>query len=136
MRNRRLKIIMFPCYRLFFFSLFFTGKQMLSGSQKKQYTMSRRSKTASASFLGTALGEAATASTDGSPKRSDPSKGTSASKEIQAQGVLKPKMPISNCTCSIKASSRVLLEEKVHRQNQLLKSKVQILLWFLGIWFQ
>lgn len=109
---------------------------MLSGSQKKQYTMSRRSKTASASFLGTALGEAATAAIDGSPKRSDPSKGTSASKEIQVQGVLKPKMPISNCTCSIKASSRVLLEEKVHRQNQLLKSKVQILLWFLGIWFQ
>ncbi|XP_048802107.1 (E2-independent) E3 ubiquitin-conjugating enzyme FATS isoform X2 [Lagopus muta] len=103
------------------------GKQMMSGSQKKQCTMSRRSKTASASFLGTTLGKAkaATADTDGSPKKSDPSKGTSASKEIQAQGVLKPKMSISNCTCNIKASSRVLLEEKVHRQNQLLKSDCQ-----------
>ncbi|XP_010713144.1 (E2-independent) E3 ubiquitin-conjugating enzyme FATS isoform X2 [Meleagris gallopavo] len=101
------------------------GKQMRSGSQKKQCTMSRRSKTASASFLGTTLGKATTAATDGSPKKSDPSKGTSASKEIQAQGVLKPKMSISNCTCNIKASSRVLLEEKVHRQNQLLKSDCQ-----------
>ncbi|XP_031453173.1 (E2-independent) E3 ubiquitin-conjugating enzyme FATS isoform X1 [Phasianus colchicus] len=101
------------------------GKHMLSGSQKKHCTMSRRSKTASASFLGTTLGKATTAATDGSPKRSDPSKGTSASKEIQAQGILKPKMSISNCTCNIKASSRVLLEEKVHRQNQLLKSDCQ-----------
>ncbi|XP_072196317.1 (E2-independent) E3 ubiquitin-conjugating enzyme FATS [Excalfactoria chinensis] len=101
------------------------GKQMLSGSQKKQCTMNRRSKTASASCLGTALGKATTTATDGSPKKSDPSKDTSASKEIQAQGVLKPKMSTSNCTCNIKASSRVLLEEKVHRQNQLLKSDCQ-----------
>ncbi|NXJ16086.1 CJ090 protein, partial [Odontophorus gujanensis] len=104
------------------------GKQMLSGSQKKQCAMSRRSALASAPFLDTTLRKATTAANDGSPKMSDPSKDTSMSKEIQTQGVLKPKMSISNCTCNMKASSRVPLEEKVHRQNQLLKSKVQILL--------
>ncbi|XP_021254623.1 centrosomal protein C10orf90 homolog isoform X4 [Numida meleagris] len=98
------------------------GKQTLSGSQKKQCTMSRRSTMASASFLGTTMRKATTATTGGSPKKSDPSKGISTSKEIQAQGILKPKMSISNSTCNIKASSRILLEEKVHRQNQLLKS--------------
>ncbi|NXG02669.1 CJ090 protein, partial [Sakesphorus luctuosus] len=55
----------------------------------------------------------------GSPKRREPSKDTSKPKEIQAQGVLKPKMPVPNCMCNIKASSRILSEENVH---QLLKS--------------
>lgn len=73
---------------------------------------------------------------DGSLRKRDPSKGTSTSKEIKAKSILKPKMSVSSSMCNIKASSRILLEENVHRQNQLLKSKVQILLRLLGIWFQ
>lgn len=73
---------------------------------------------------------------DNSLRKRDPSKGTSTSKEIKAKSILKPKMSVSSSMCNIKASSRILLEENVHRQNQLLKSKVQILLRLLGIWFQ
>lgn len=135
MRNRGLKtIIEFSCYRSFF-PLFFTGTQMSSGSQRKQYTTTIRGTTASASLLDTPSRRTTTAA-GGSLKNSDPSKDTSIPKEIQAQGILKPRMSVSKSMCNTKTSSRVLLEENVHRQNQLLKSKVQILLCLLGIWFQ
>lgn len=134
MRNRGLKTtIEFSCYR-FFFSLFFTGTQMSSGSQRKQCTTTIRGTTASASLLDTPSRRTTTAG--GSLKNKDPSKDTSIPKEIQAQGILKPRMSVSKSMCNTKTSSRVLLEENVHRQNQLLKSKVQILLCLLGIWFQ
>lgn len=107
---------------------------MLSGSKKQQY--SSNTATASASPPGTASRKTTAAATDGASKKRDPSKDTSQPKEIQAQGLLKPKMSISSSTCNRKSSSRILLEENVHRQNQLLKSKVQILLWLLGIRFQ
>ncbi|XP_051657068.1 (E2-independent) E3 ubiquitin-conjugating enzyme FATS isoform X1 [Manacus candei] len=85
------------------------GTQMLLGSRRR-----------SCILPDAASREAITAA--GSSKRRDPSKDTSKSKEIQAQGVLKPKLSVSNCMCSIKTSSRILSEENVHRQNQLLKS--------------
>ncbi|XP_027511120.1 (E2-independent) E3 ubiquitin-conjugating enzyme FATS isoform X2 [Corapipo altera] len=85
------------------------GTQMLLGSRKRSC------------ILPDAVSrEAITAA--GSSKRRDPSKDTSKSKEIQAQGVLKPKLSVSNCMCNTKTSSRILSEENVHRQNQLLKS--------------
>ncbi|KAM6092731.1 (E2-independent) E3 ubiquitin-conjugating enzyme FATS isoform 2-T2 [Theristicus caerulescens] len=102
------------------------GTQMLSGSQKQQCTTGRSSTTASGSLPDTASRKAITAATDGSLKKRDPSKGTSKSKEIQARGVLKPKISLSDSMCNRKVSSRIssriLSEENVHRQNQLLKS--------------
>ncbi|NXO61048.1 CJ090 protein, partial [Aramus guarauna] len=98
------------------------GTQMLSGSKKQQCTTGRSSAMASGSLPDTASRKATTAATDGSSKKRDPSKGTSKSKDIQAQGVLNPKMSVSNSMCNRKASSRILSEENVHRQNQLLKS--------------
>uniref|UniRef100_A0A8D0EPE0 Chromosome 10 open reading frame 90 n=1 Tax=Strix occidentalis caurina TaxID=311401 RepID=A0A8D0EPE0_STROC len=97
--------------------------QMLSGSKKQQCTMGRSSTTASGSLPDTTSRKAIAAATDGSSKKTGPSKGTSKSKEIQAEGILKPKMSVSSSMCNIKASSRILSEENVHRQNQLLKSK-------------
>ncbi|PKK28046.1 hypothetical protein A306_00006584 [Columba livia] len=96
------------------------GTQMLSGSKKQQY--SSNTATASASPPGTASRRTTAAATDGASKKRDPSKDTSQAKEIQAQGLLKPKMSISSSTCNRKSSSRILLEENVHRQNQLLKN--------------
>ncbi|XP_076195332.1 (E2-independent) E3 ubiquitin-conjugating enzyme FATS isoform X1 [Aptenodytes patagonicus] len=98
------------------------GTQMLLGSKKNQCTTGRSSTTASGSLPDTASRKAIAAAPDGSSKKRDPSKGTSKSKEIQAQGILKPKMSASNSMCNRKASSRILLEGNVHRQNQLLKS--------------
>ncbi|XP_075360346.1 (E2-independent) E3 ubiquitin-conjugating enzyme FATS [Mycteria americana] len=98
------------------------GTQMLSGSKKQQCTTGRSSTTASGSLPDTASRKAIAAATDGSLKKRDPSKGTSTSKEIQAQGVPKPKMSVSGSMCNRKASSRILSEENVHGQNQLLKS--------------
>ncbi|KFV20229.1 Centrosomal protein C10orf90, partial [Tauraco erythrolophus] len=98
------------------------GTQM-SGSKKQQCTMGKSSSSTDfGSLLDTASGKSITAATDGSSKKRDPSKGTSKSKEIQVQGILKPKMSVSNSMCNIKASSRILSEENIHRQNQLLKS--------------
>uniref|UniRef100_A0A8C8AEV0 Chromosome 10 open reading frame 90 n=1 Tax=Otus sunia TaxID=257818 RepID=A0A8C8AEV0_9STRI len=97
--------------------------QMLSGSKKQQCTMGRSSTTASGSLPDITSIKAIAAATDGSSKKRGPSKGTSKSKEIQAEGILKPKMSVSSSMCNIKASSRILSEENVHRQNQLLKSK-------------
>lgn len=125
-RGVRKKI--FPCYRIVF--LFVTGTPMVLGSRKRSST------TAPGSLPAAASRETIAAATDGSSSRADPSKDTSKAKEIQAQGVLKPKMSVSNSMCNIKVSSRILREENVHRQTQLLKSKVQILLWLSGIWFQ
>ncbi|XP_075613758.1 (E2-independent) E3 ubiquitin-conjugating enzyme FATS isoform X2 [Balearica regulorum gibbericeps] len=98
------------------------GTQMVSGSKKKQCTTGRSSAMASGSLPDPASRKAIAAATDGSSKKRDPSKGTSKSKDIQAQGVLKPKMSVSNTMCNRKASSRILSEENVHRRNQLLKS--------------
>ncbi|KAM6130091.1 LOW QUALITY PROTEIN: (E2-independent) E3 ubiquitin-conjugating enzyme FATS [Phoenicopterus ruber ruber] len=98
------------------------GTQMLPGSKKQQCGTGRSSAAASGSRPGTASRKAIAAATDGSSKRRDPSKGTSKPKEIQAQGVLKPKLSVSNSMCNIKTSSRILSEENFHRQNQLLKS--------------
>ncbi|NXI99186.1 CJ090 protein, partial [Psophia crepitans] len=98
------------------------GTKMLSGSKKQQCPTGRSSATASASLPDTTPRKATAAATDGSSKERDPSKGTSKSKEIQAQGFLKPKMSVFNSMCNRKASSRVLWEENVHRENQLLKS--------------
>ncbi|XP_009944679.1 PREDICTED: centrosomal protein C10orf90-like, partial [Leptosomus discolor] len=96
--------------------------QTLRGSKGKPCTTGRSSATASDSVPDTAPSKAITAATDGSLKKRDHSKATSKSKEIQAQGILKPKMSVSSSMCNIKASSRILLEENVHGQNQLLKS--------------
>ncbi|XP_029887330.1 (E2-independent) E3 ubiquitin-conjugating enzyme FATS isoform X1 [Aquila chrysaetos chrysaetos] len=96
--------------------------EMLSGSKKKQRTTGRSSGMASGSLPDTASRKAIVAATDGSSKKRDPCKDTSRSKEIQAQGILKPKKSVSSSMCNIKASSRILSEENVHRQNQLLKS--------------
>ncbi|CAN0263750.1 unnamed protein product [Bubo scandiacus] len=98
------------------------GTQMLSGSKKQQCTTGRSSTTASGSLPDTTSRKAIAAATDGSSKKTGPSKGTSKFKEIQAEGILKPKMSVSSSMCNIKASSRILSEENVHRQNQLLKS--------------
>ncbi|NXS95968.1 CJ090 protein, partial [Jacana jacana] len=98
------------------------GTQMLSGSKKQQSTMGRSSVMASGSFPKTASKKAIAVATDSSLERRDPSKGTSKPKEIQAQGVPKPKTAVSPSMCDRKASSRILWEENVHRQNQLLKS--------------
>ncbi|KGL99426.1 Centrosomal protein C10orf90, partial [Charadrius vociferus] len=98
-----------------------TGTQMLSGSKKQQCTMGRSSATASGSLPGRASRKAIAAATDGSSEKRHPSKGTYKSKEIQAQGVPKPKMSVSRSMCNIKPSARILSEENVHRQNQFLK---------------
>ncbi|XP_008934308.1 PREDICTED: centrosomal protein C10orf90 homolog, partial [Merops nubicus] len=96
------------------------GTQMLSGSKKQQHTMGRSSTTTSGSLPETASRKAI--ATDGSLKKTVHSKNTSKSKEIQAQGILKPKTSVFGSMCNIKASSRALVEENPHRQNQLLKS--------------
>ncbi|OXB82550.1 UNVERIFIED_CONTAM: hypothetical protein H355_005805 [Colinus virginianus] len=93
------------------------GKLMLSGSQKKQSTISRRSTMASPSFLDTTLRKATTAANDGSPKKSDPSKGTSTSREIQTQGIPKPKMSISNCDCQSCGSSGKMEQHKEEEEQ-------------------
>ncbi|XP_051475416.1 (E2-independent) E3 ubiquitin-conjugating enzyme FATS isoform X2 [Apus apus] len=95
------------------------GTQMLLGGKKQQCPMDRSSASASGS-LPDAASRKAIAGTDGSSR--DPSKGTSTSKEIQVQGILKPKISVSSNMCNIKASSGIPSKEKVHRQNQLLKS--------------
>ncbi|NXC08682.1 CJ090 protein, partial [Orthonyx spaldingii] len=92
------------------------GTPMLLGSRKRSST------TAPGSLPDAASREVIAAATDGSSERTDPSKDTSKSKEIQAQGVLKPKVSVSNSVCNIKASSRIFREENVHRRKQLLKS--------------
>nr|XP_009932895.1 PREDICTED: centrosomal protein C10orf90 homolog [Opisthocomus hoazin] len=98
------------------------GTQMLLGSKKQQCTTGRSSAAASGSLPDPASRKATTAATDGSLKKRDPPKSTSKSKETQAQGMLKPKVSASSSMCNIKASSRILSEENVHGQNQLLKS--------------
>lgn len=118
------------------FSLFFTGTRMLLGSKKNQCTTGGSSATHSGSLPDTASRKAVAVASDGSLGKRYSSKGTSRSKEIQAQGILKPKISVSRSLCNITASSRTPLEENVPRENQLLKSKVQILLWLSGIWFQ
>ncbi|XP_056351371.1 (E2-independent) E3 ubiquitin-conjugating enzyme FATS [Oenanthe melanoleuca] len=92
------------------------GTPMLLGSRKRSST------TAPGSPPDPAPRETIAAATDGSSSRADPSKDTSSSKEIQAQGVLKPEMSVSSRVCSTKASSRILREENVRGQQQLLKS--------------
>ncbi|KFU92789.1 Centrosomal protein C10orf90, partial [Chaetura pelagica] len=94
---------------------FFTGTQMLLGGKKQQCPPGRSSATASGS-LPDAASRKATAGTGGSSR--DPS----TSKEIQVQGILKPKVSVSSSMCNIKTSSGIPSEENVHRQNQLLKS--------------
>ncbi|NXV04804.1 CJ090 protein, partial [Cettia cetti] len=91
------------------------GTPMLLGSRKSSST------TAPGSLPAAASRETTAAATDGSSNRADPSKDTSKPKEIQAQGVLKPKISVSSSVCNIKASSRILREENVHGQKQLLK---------------
>ncbi|NXI43376.1 CJ090 protein, partial [Galbula dea] len=99
-----------------------TGTQVLSGSKKQQCTVGRSSRIASGSPPVTGSKKAIAAATDGLSKKKDPSKDTSKSKEIQAQDNLQPKLSVSSSMCNIKASSRILSEENVHRQNHLLKS--------------
>ncbi|KAM9379549.1 (E2-independent) E3 ubiquitin-conjugating enzyme FATS [Phaethornis superciliosus] len=98
------------------------GTQMLLGRQKQQCPMGRRSAMASGSPPDTASRNVIDAATDCSLKERDLYKGTSKPKEKEAQRVLKPKMFISSSMCNKKTSSRIFLEENVHRQNQLLKS--------------
>ncbi|XP_014735086.1 PREDICTED: centrosomal protein C10orf90 homolog [Sturnus vulgaris] len=95
------------------------GTPMVLGSRKRSST------TAPGSPPDSASRETIAAATDGSSNRAEPSKDTSKSKEIQAQAVLKPKMSVSNSVCNIKASSRILREENVHGQEQLLKSNCE-----------
>ncbi|KFV72768.1 Centrosomal protein C10orf90, partial [Dryobates pubescens] len=97
------------------------GTQMLSGSEKQPCTMGRSSTTTSGSLPDTVSRKSVTAATDDSLKQRDSSKGTSKFKEIQAQGILQPKTFVSRSMCNIKAS-RIVSEENVHEQNQLLKS--------------
>ncbi|XP_065529041.1 (E2-independent) E3 ubiquitin-conjugating enzyme FATS isoform X2 [Lathamus discolor] len=98
------------------------GTQMLSGSKKNQCTTGGSSTTDSGSLPDTASRKAVAVASDGSLGKRDSSKGTSRSKEIQAQGILKPKVSVSRSLCNITASSRTPPEENVHRENQLLKS--------------
>uniref|UniRef100_A0A672TUX0 Chromosome 10 open reading frame 90 n=1 Tax=Strigops habroptila TaxID=2489341 RepID=A0A672TUX0_STRHB len=98
------------------------GTQMLSGSKKNQCTTGWSSAMDSGSLPDTASRKAVAVASDVSLGKRDPSKGTSRSKEIQAQGILKPKISVSRSLCNLTASSRTLLEENVHRENQLLKS--------------
>ncbi|XP_054132513.1 (E2-independent) E3 ubiquitin-conjugating enzyme FATS isoform X1 [Melozone crissalis] len=95
------------------------GTPMLLGSRKRSST------TTPGSLPFAASRETIAAAPDGSSNRADPSKDPSKPKEIQAQGVLKPKMSVSNSTCNVKASSGMLWEENVHRQQQLLKSNYE-----------
>ncbi|XP_031361148.2 (E2-independent) E3 ubiquitin-conjugating enzyme FATS [Lonchura striata] len=92
------------------------GTPMLLGSRKRSST------TTPGSLPDAAPRETIAAAPDGSSNWADPSKDTSKSKEIQAQAVLKPKMSFSSSVCNITASSRILWEENVHGQKQLLKS--------------
>ncbi|XP_061220072.1 (E2-independent) E3 ubiquitin-conjugating enzyme FATS isoform X2 [Neopsephotus bourkii] len=98
------------------------GTLMLSGSKKNQCTTGGSSTTDSGSLPDTAPTKAVAVGSDGSLGKRDHSKGTSRSKEIQAQGILKPKISVSRSLCNVTASSRTPLEENVHRENQLLKS--------------
>ncbi|NWX43345.1 CJ090 protein, partial [Steatornis caripensis] len=91
--------------------------QMRLGSKKEE-----RGSKASVCVPKTASRKAIAAATDGLSKKRDPCNGTSKSKEIQAQGILKPEVSVSSSMCNIKASSRIPVEENVHRQNQILKS--------------
>ncbi|RLW02253.1 hypothetical protein DV515_00007471 [Chloebia gouldiae] len=97
----------------------FDRTPMLLGSRK------RNSTTAPGSLPDAAPRETIAAAPDGSSSWANPSKDTSKSKEIQAQAVLKPKMSFSSSVCNIKASSRILWEENVHGQKQLLKSNYE-----------
>ncbi|NWS41097.1 CJ090 protein, partial [Probosciger aterrimus] len=97
------------------------GTQMLSGSKKNQCTTGGSSTTDSGFLPDTASRKAVVVASDSSLGKRDPSEGTSRSKEIQAQGILKPKISVSRSLCNITAS-RALLEENVYRGNQLLKS--------------
>ncbi|KFO99276.1 Centrosomal protein C10orf90, partial [Calypte anna] len=104
------------------FFLFFPGTQMLLGRQKQQCPMGRSSAMASGSPPDTASRNVTDAAPDCSLKERDLCKGTSKPKENEAQHVLNPKIFIFSSMCNKKASPRSLLEENVHRQNQLLKS--------------
>ncbi|XP_008489984.2 (E2-independent) E3 ubiquitin-conjugating enzyme FATS [Calypte anna] len=98
------------------------GTQMLLGRQKQQCPMGRSSAMASGSPPDTASRNVTDAAPDCSLKERDLCKGTSKPKENEAQHVLNPKIFIFSSMCNKKASPRSLLEENVHRQNQLLKS--------------
>ncbi|KFQ46571.1 Centrosomal protein C10orf90, partial [Nestor notabilis] len=98
------------------------GTQMLSGSKKNQRTTAWSSATDPGSLPDTASRKAVAVASDGALRKRDSSKGTSRSKEIQAQSIPKPKISVSRSLCNITASSRTFLEENVHRENQLLKS--------------
>ncbi|NWV00406.1 CJ090 protein, partial [Upupa epops] len=89
---------------------------------KNRCTMVKCSAMASRSLPDITSSEDVIAATDGPLKKKDPSKDTSKSKEIQAQRILIPKMFLSRSMCNLKASSRILSEEIVPRQKQLLKS--------------
>ncbi|NWT33705.1 CJ090 protein, partial [Cardinalis cardinalis] len=95
------------------------GTPMLLGSRKRSSTTTPGSLPVAASR------ETIVAAPDGSSNGADPSKDTSKPKEIQAQGVLKPKMSVSNSTRNVTASSGILWEENVHRQKQFLKSNYE-----------
>ncbi|XP_057264674.1 (E2-independent) E3 ubiquitin-conjugating enzyme FATS [Pezoporus wallicus] len=98
------------------------GTLMLSGNKKNQCTTGGSSTTDSGCLPDTASTKAVAVASDGSLRKRNPAKGTSRSKEIQAQGILKPKNSVSRSLCNITASSRTPLEENIHRENQLLKS--------------
>ncbi|XP_062491204.1 (E2-independent) E3 ubiquitin-conjugating enzyme FATS isoform X2 [Pezoporus occidentalis] len=98
------------------------GTLMLSGNKKNQCNTGGSSTTDSGCLPDTASTKAVAVASDGSLRKRDPSKGTSRSKGIQAQGILKPKNSLSRSLCNITASSRTPLEENMHRENQLLKS--------------
>ncbi|XP_065408312.1 (E2-independent) E3 ubiquitin-conjugating enzyme FATS isoform X5 [Chrysemys picta bellii] len=98
------------------------GMQTFSGSHRRQYTKDKYNATAPASLMERAPKNEFRADAGGSLKDRDPSKGTSKSKEIQAQSFLKPKISVSDCVCDIKALSKTALEENdVHRKNQFPK---------------
>ncbi|XP_053892118.1 (E2-independent) E3 ubiquitin-conjugating enzyme FATS isoform X2 [Malaclemys terrapin pileata] len=98
------------------------GMQTFSGSHRRQYTKDKCNATAPASLMERAPKNEFRADAGGSLKDRDPSKGTSKSKEIQAQSFLKPKISVSDCVCDIKALSKTALEENdVHRKNQFPK---------------
>ncbi|NXQ28751.1 CJ090 protein, partial [Alaudala cheleensis] len=92
------------------------GTPMVLGSRKRSST------TAPGSLPDAASRETIAAAASGSSSRAGPCKDTSKPKEIQAQAVLKPKVPVSSSVCSVRASPRILREENVHGQKQLLKS--------------
>ncbi|XP_053168820.1 (E2-independent) E3 ubiquitin-conjugating enzyme FATS isoform X2 [Hemicordylus capensis] len=89
-----------------------------AGSNRKPCTRDRFCEMVPASFLEQSPRKELTVQGGSSLKDKYPSKGTSKSKEIQAQSFLKPKTSVSDYGCHIKAFSKTMLDENdMHRKD-------------------